>query len=253
MQKKWKLKGKKFFIYFRIKLKKLFKKVYKMRRINSAVYAMILTNYYGLKLKLTKNKKKKKQLRINYSKKLLDFLKIEVAVKNAHKIPKKGQYLVIVNHRGIIDPLIVEIALQESEIFGLWIAKKELYNSPFFGLFVRNAGAIRVDRGKAQMSGFFAEVKEGVKDLSSIFIFPEGTRNKTTKELLEFKEGFRLIALKNRLDILPLYIRSNTAELLKNAIKNQRFQKAIIEVGDIISFRERGNIQKMYEAMFAIT
>ena len=223
-----------------------------MRKVQSAVYAMLLTNFYGLKLKLTKNKKRKKQLRINYSKKLLDFLKIKVKVKNKEKIPQKGQYLVIVNHRGIIDPLIVELALQESEIFGLWIAKKELYNSPFFGLFVRNAGAVRVDRGKAQMGGFFAEVKQGVKDLSSIFIFPEGTRNKTTKELLEFKEGFRLIALKNRLDMLPLYIRSNTAELLKNAIKDKKPQEAIIEVGDIISYKERGNIQKIYEKMFAI-
>ena len=57
--------------------------------------------------------------------------------------------------RSIIDPPIIEVALKHTTIFGPWISKKELYNSFFFGLFVRNAGSILLDREKSQMRNNF--------------------------------------------------------------------------------------------------
>ncbi|HHH50921.1 MAG TPA: 1-acyl-sn-glycerol-3-phosphate acyltransferase, partial [Campylobacterales bacterium] len=150
-----------------------------LHKIKLAIYSLILTNFYGLRLKFTKTPIEKKRIRLEYSQILFEKLKINVEVKNRDRIPKDGKYLLLSNHRGIIDPLVIEIALRDSNIYGLWISKKELYNSPFFGIFVRNAGAILLDREKSQMSGFFADVKKGVKEENSIFIFPEGTRNKS--------------------------------------------------------------------------
>jgi 1-acyl-sn-glycerol-3-phosphate acyltransferase len=223
------------------------------QKIGLAVYALFLTNYYGIRLKQLREAKDKKRIRQEYARTLLSKLKISVEVKGKEKIDPDKQYLLISNHRGVIDPLIIGIALQNTNIYGLWIAKKELYNSPFFGLFVRNAGAILLDREQSQMGGFFADVKAEVKKGNSIFIFPEGTRNKSDESLIEFKEGFRIIALKNRLPILPVYIRTHTDKALGTALNEKGAEQTVtIEIGDEIAYRTRENIQEMYKKMFKI-
>jgi len=195
----------------------------------------------------------KKRLRLAYAKTQLSGLNIEIKVENPENLPEEGQYLLVSNHRSIIDPLIIEVALEETKIFGLWVSKKELYNSFFFGLFVRNAGSVLLDREKSQMSGFFSDVKKGVRKGSSIFIFPEGTRNQTDKPLSTFKEGSRIIALKNRLPILPVYIKTNAGEALKNALKdNTHKQELTIVIGDIIDYKEKGNLETLYREKFSL-
>jgi len=224
-----------------------------LNKIKLSIYALLLTNRFGFRLKNIDNPLDKKSVRLGYAKRLLGKLKIDVTVENEEKLPKDGQFLLISNHRGIIDPLIVELALKETNIFGLWISKKELYKSPFFGMFVRNAGAILLDREKSQMSGFFSDIKKEVKKGSSIFIFPEGTRNKSEKDLIEFKEGFRIIALKNRLPILPVYIRTHTDEVLGTSLDEKNtYQTVTIEIGDMINYREKQCIEDLYKDMFGI-
>lgn len=194
-----------------------------------------------------------KRIRLGYSEAQLNALKVSVKIANPEKLPQNGQYLVMINHKSIIDPPIVEVSLKETEIFGPWIAKKELYNSFFFGLFVRNAGSILLDREKSQMSGFFADTKEAVKRGESIFIFPEGTRNKTDEPLTTFKEGSRLIALKNRLPILPMYIETDADKVLKNALNDSTLkQEVTIVIGDIIDYKEKTSLEILYREMFSL-
>lgn len=224
-----------------------------LNKIKLAIYALFLTNKFALKLKNTPKTMDKKRIRVEYSEILLNKLNISVEIKNREKLPNKGQFLLISNHRGIIDPLIVELALKETDIYGLWISKKELYNSPFFGLFVRNAGAILLDREKSQMGGFFSDIKSHTKEGSSIFIFPEGTRNKSEKSLIEFKKGFRIIALKNRLPILPVFIRTHSDEVLGTSLNEKDIDQTVtIEIGDIIDYKEKRNIEELYKEMFKI-
>jgi len=221
--------------------------------IKQAIYGLYLTNSFGLRLKYTNDPMEKKRLRHAYSVAQLDALKVTVTIENKEKLPTDGQYVVIINHRSIIDPPITEVAFQDTDIFGPWISKKELYNSFFFGLFVRHAGSILLDREKSQMSGFFADIKEAVKRGESIFIFPEGTRNKSEKSLTSFKEGSRIIALKNRLDILPLYITTNADEVLGNALKDKSLkQEVIVEVGDLISYKDKTSLEENYRKTFGL-
>ena len=222
-------------------------------KIKMAIYALFLTNYFGFKLKKNSDNLEKKRLRLEYSETLLGKLKISVEIKNEERLSKDGQYLVISNHRGIIDPLVLEIALKKTNIFGLWISKKELYNSPFFGLFVRTAGSILLDREQSQMGGFFSDIKKGVKDGASIFVFPEGTRNKSDKSLIEFKDGARIMALKNRLPILPVYISTHTDEALGTALNDKKAEQIItIEIGELIDYRDRTNLEEAYKRQFSI-
>ncbi|WP_258238870.1 lysophospholipid acyltransferase family protein [Arcobacter sp. CECT 8985] len=224
-----------------------------LKKTKIALYAMFLTNKYGLKLKKTKNSKEKMNLRLEYSSKLLEKLNISVNVLNKDKIPSSGQFLLVSNHRSIIDPLIIEIALKNSSIKGFWVAKKELYNSLFFGSFTKNAGSILIDRESSNMSDFFKRTKEIVKEGHSIFIFPEGTRNTTNEVLNGFKDGSKLIALKNRLDILPIFIKTNANEALKQAIENGKENiKIDVLMGEPISYKDRTSLEENYKKQFNI-
>lgn len=214
---------------------------------------LYLTNSFGYKLKKTKDSVEKKRLRLAYAVAQLKALKLSVKVENSEKLPQAGQYLLVSNHKSIIDPLIIEVALKDTQLFGPWISKKELYNSFFFGLFVRHAGSILLDREKSQMSGFFADTKEAVSRGESILIFPEGTRNKTDKPLSSFKEGSRIIALKNRLPILPLYTKSNANKVLKNTLNDSTLhQEVTIVVGDIIDYKDKTDLETRYREMFGL-
>ena len=221
--------------------------------IKQAIYGLYLTNSFGFRLSRTNDSMEKKRLRHAYSEAQLKTLNITVKIENEDKLPKEGAYLVIINHRSIIDPPIVEVALADTEIFGPWISKKELYNSFFFGLFVRNAGSILLDRDKNQMSSFFSAIKKAVKRGESIFIFPEGTRNKTKESLTTFKEGSRIIALKNRIPILPLYIETHADNVLKNALEDKNLkQEVVIKVGDILDYKDRTSLEELYRKNFSL-
>ncbi len=224
-----------------------------LKQISIAIYATYLTNKYGLKLKAAKSSQERIDLRVEYSKILLSKLNINIEIINENLLPKEGQYLLISNHRSIIDPLIIELALEKSNINGFWVSKKELYNSFFFGTFTRNAGSILLDRESSNMSSFFKSTKEVVKEGHSIYIFPEGTRNKDETPLNSFKEGSRLIALKNKLPILPVYIRTNANKTLKEAINKRTKNLTIkIEIGNIIDYRDKTPLEESFIEEFKL-
>ena len=224
------------------------------QQIKMAIYATYLTNKYGFALSGVTDSKKRKVARIGYATQLLNKLNIKVKVINKDRLPQDGQYLLASNHRTIIDPLVVELATQHTNLHGDWIAKKELYNSFFFGKFTRNLGTILLDREASQMSGFFKDIKASVKSGNSIYIFPEGTRNKTNSAIAEFKEGAQIIAIKNKLPILPVYIKDKANDILIEAIKDNSIERTIeIEIGNILDAKDRSlSFAEAYKKQFNI-
>ena len=83
------------------------------RLISLAIYSTYLTNKFGILLKKAKTTNQKMQLRNEYAKTLFKKLNITLEIKNKEKIPQDGKYLLISNHKSIIDPLIVELALEQ--------------------------------------------------------------------------------------------------------------------------------------------
>jgi len=87
-----------------------------------------------------------------------------------------------------------------------------------------------------------------------IFIFPEGTRNKTDKALASFKEGARIIALKNRLPILPLYIKTDANDVLSKALADKNLkQEVTLVVGDLIDYKDKTNLAISYRKAFGLS
>ncbi len=112
--------------------------------------------------------------------------------------------MIVMNHQGIMDIVAME-AMQKNHL--RWVAKKELFETPWFGLLLQKSDMIRLDRGsKAGLVGLFKDVKESLEvKHRQVAIFPEGTRAKGQK-LLPFKNGTKMIAEKLKLKVQPVVI-----------------------------------------------
>ena len=87
-----------------------------------------------------------------------------------------------------------------------FLAKIELFSIPLFGIALARAGSLPVDRSNRQAAvKSIDRAAQAVREGSSIIIFPEGTRS-PTKEMLEFKKGGFVLAIKSGQPIVPISI-----------------------------------------------
>ncbi len=180
--------------------------------------------------------------RQQYSNKVLKFLNIKV--KLIGKLPKKDKILYAVNHRSLLDILVMENIFSADNKSGTWIAKQELFDDPIYGKFFQYSGCISVDlENKKGLLSFFKKVKKTfirVDDLN-IYIFPEGERY-DGEGIKNFQSGAKKIAKANNLGIVPVYINDK----LEKVFKNSPFKEPYIvevHVGDIVSHE---NLEEKY-------
>ncbi len=110
----------------------------------------------------------------------------------------------IMNHQGIVDIIGLE-ALQNNHL--RWVAKKELFDTLWFGNLLHHGEMISLDRGnKAGLIKLIKDVQFSKEVMHRpVAIFPEGTRAKE-QPLLSFKQGTKIIANKLGLKIQPIVI-----------------------------------------------
>ncbi|MDF1875478.1 1-acyl-sn-glycerol-3-phosphate acyltransferase [Sulfurimonas sp. SAG-AH-194-I05] len=178
--------------------------------------------------------KKLSQDRQAYSNSVLEFLNIEVEVIG--EIPKKNKILYAINHRSLLDILVMENIFSKNNKNGTWIAKQDLFDSPVYGKFFQYSGCMSVDlnNGKGLLK-FFKQMKKTLKKVDdfNIYIFPEGERNKD-KCIKEFQSGAEKIAKANKLDIVPIFINDTLEKVFQDAPFEER-KKVTVYVGDIIT------------------
>ncbi len=124
-------------------------------------------------------------------------------VKSFGKRDKEAN-LYLMNHQGIMDIIALE-AIENAHF--RWVAKKELFDTPWFGYLLKNGDMISVDReNKAGLVKLLKDAKETIeKKNRAVAIFPEGTRAKD-QELLPFKAGAKIIANKLNMRVQPIVI-----------------------------------------------
>ena len=111
--------------------------------------------------------------------------------------------MIVMNHQGIIDIIGME-ALQKNHL--RWVAKKELFDTFWFGNLLKFGDMISLDRSnKAGLIKLLKDTKESIDQKRIIAIFPEGTRAKN-QTLLPFKQGTNMIAKKLGLRVQPVII-----------------------------------------------
>jgi len=127
-------------------------------------------------------------------------------------VDPEGHYVFICNHQSNMDiPVLFEV-LKKNRI--RFVAKKSLFDIPIYGKALRHSGHICVDReNRRSAMKSLSEAVEKAKEGFSPLIFPEGTRSSDLNDLLEFKVGGMIIALKSGLPVVPI-VMTNTGRIM---------------------------------------
>ena len=138
--------------------------------------------------------------------------------------------MIIANHQSDIDISALECSTKKNLV---WVAKKELFSVPFFGLAIRISDDIPVDRGsKAALISLVRESKKRLDQGRCVVMFPEGTRQ-SSHTMLPFKPGAKLLADKFELRVQPVVL-INTSRYFD--LKNKRGQTGEITLVYLDSF-----------------
>ena len=179
--------------------------------------------------------------RQGYSNSVLKYLNIEVKIIG--ELPKKEHVLYAINHRSLLDIIVMENVFSRYDKSGTWIAKQELFDA-IYGDFFRYSGCISVDleNGKGLLT-FFKKIKTTLSkvDNLNIYIFPEGERH-SGDGILKFQSGAAKIARANKLDIVPIFINDKLEKVFQDAPFSET-KVVEVHVGELIGYK---NLEEEY-------
>ncbi len=125
-----------------------------------------------------------------------------INLKALEKIPKKGPYLMMVNHTSALDGPMLYVFLQPMKLVAL--AKKQLWEKKFTGYVMNSWHSIPVDRenmGRETMEACFSILDHG----DTLAMAPEGTRS-PDGNLQQGKAGIAYIAHKKQVPMVPVAV-----------------------------------------------
>lgn len=145
---------------------------------------------------------------------ILKIAGVTVTVKGKENIPEDRAVLYVGNHRSYFDILVGYTTVPG---FMGFVAKAEMLKIPLLRSWMKNVNCLFLDRKdiKAGLKTILEGI-EKVKSGVSIWIYPEGTRNRNEdiRELLPFKEGSLKIAEKSGCPVVPVAM-VGTAEIFE--------------------------------------
>lgn len=158
-------------------------------------------------------------------------------VRGLENIPEDRAVLYVGNHRSYFDILVGYVTVPGLTGF---VAKKEMLKIPLLRDWMHKVNCLFLDR---------VDIKEGLKTIlegiekvksgTSIWIFPEGTRNENEDmtELLPFHEGSLKIAQKSGCPVIPVAI-TGTAPIFEQHLPFIRPSHVVIWYGEPIYIKE---------------
>lgn len=160
---------------------------------------------------------------------------VKRTVIGEENVPKDQAVLYVGNHRSIFDIVLCYPRVPNPTGF---IAKKEVLKVPLLNIWMIYLDCLFLDRkdlrkGLEMVLTAIDKVKNGI----SIFIYPEGTRNKTDEPLGEFHKGSFKIAQKSGCPIVPVVV-TKTDEILEKHAPFIKSTKVTIEYCKPIIIKE---------------
>ena len=173
--------------------------------------------------------------------KIICFPIFRIKVKGLENIEETDKVIVCANHKSLLDPIFLAISLPQRIYF---MAKKELFDKPFVGGFLKALGAFPVDRFGRDLKALRASVAL-INEGKILGIFPEGTRVKEVKRE-NVKDGVAFVALKAKADIMPVEIISTYKPFRKSEI----LIKKPIAVSEFASLKNKEAMKKMTDRVY---
>ena len=158
---------------------------------------------------------------------------VRLTVKGLENVPKDQPVLYVGNHRSYFDIVIGYTLAKNNTGF---VAKKSMEKLPFISVWMKFINCQFLDRDNIK-EGLKTILKciELIKEDTSIWIFPEGTRS-PGDEMLPFKEGSFKIAEKTCCPIVPVAI-TDTEEIFENHMPRIRGTKVTFTFGEPIDIK----------------
>ena len=139
---------------------------------------------------------------------------IRYRVHHRERIPKNRAVVFCSNHESNVDPPVLFQALHK-RLHVLF--KAELTKIPVLGPVMVAGGFVPVERDKREAS--MASIERAAASIragNSFLIFPEGTRSRTA-ELLPFKKGGFIMAIKAQAPIVPVAVSGGRSAMQKGS------------------------------------
>ncbi len=141
---------------------------------------------------------------------------VRVNIKGTENISRGCAYVLMSNHQSHFDVLSL---ISKMPIRIYFLAKRELMRIPVFGWAMFLMGHVTIDRtDREEAFKSIDRAAEKVKGGTNVMVFPEGTRS-STGELLPFKKGGFVLAIKGGIPILPVGIYGSNRILPKGSLK----------------------------------
>lgn len=131
-----------------------------------------------------------------------EILRLTYTIIGEENVPKKGPFMVYINHQGLADIPAVITALGGHQIG--FIAKNEFKKTKFIANAIAASRSLFLNRQDARDAvRVITEASEMLHNGYNLAIFPEGTRAKCS-EMGEFKPGSFKFAQRAKVPILPI-------------------------------------------------
>ncbi|MDR0814215.1 MAG: 1-acyl-sn-glycerol-3-phosphate acyltransferase [Bacteroidales bacterium] len=132
-----------------------------------------------------------------------------VSITGRDNIDTRKVYVMVSNHQSVVDILVLYRIFKPYK----WVGKASLFKIPLLGWNMSMNKYIKIVRSSVSSQRRMIRLcSKNIGEGNSIMIFPEGTRS-ANGELRNFKEGAFLIAMQQKVDIIPMVI-NGTANAL---------------------------------------
>jgi 1-acyl-sn-glycerol-3-phosphate acyltransferase len=140
---------------------------------------------------------------------------IRCRVTGREHLPPHRTVVFCANHVSNVDPPMLFLVLHRRLHL---LYKAEFGKVPILGRAVRGGGFIPVDRGNSEQGQWAVEQAVAALQRGDTFlVFPEGTRSRTG-DLLPFKKGGFVMAIKAQVPIVPVAIAGGRAAMAKGSM-----------------------------------
>ncbi|KQW07519.1 acyl-phosphate glycerol 3-phosphate acyltransferase [Leifsonia sp. Root4] len=166
-------------------------------------------------------------------------------IRDGHKMPRQGAYVLAPNHYSEIDPVVVGVVAWKLGRYPRFLAKASVFKVPVLGWALRVSGQIPVDRHGNKSHSAIRAAEELVEKGRMVVVYPEGSLTRDPDLWpMRGKTGAVRIALERGIPVIPVAHWGTQQLMARYSKKISLFPRKhiLVKVGDPVNldaFRDK--------------